>query len=111
MTVMSEQAADVSEVPGFIKHFAKAKDCFLDGCCYWFGYILQARFGARLFYLYEEGHFISQIHGRFYDVTGDVTEQYGQRPMLAWDEMEQFDSGRYGRIVRDCVLKLPDEDE
>lgn len=99
-----------AEILGFIKHFERARDCFTDGCCYWFGHILQARFGARLFYLYEEGHFVSEINGRFYDVTGDVTEQYGQRPMLPWNEIESLDGNWYKQIVRDCVLKLPDCD-
>ena len=51
--------------------------------------------------MYEqiENHFVTEIGGRMYDITGDVTEKYDVEP---WEELD--DSSLKKRIVRDCIM-------
>ena len=46
-----------------------------------------------------ENHFVTQIQGRLYDITGDVTEKYQVKP---WDALD--DELLKKRIIRDCIL-------
>lgn len=46
-----------------------------------------------------ENHFVTEIDGRMYDITGDVTGKYNVEP---WDELD--DSSLKKRIVRDCIM-------
>lgn len=94
------------EILYFIHQFRHAERTFTDGCCYWFAYIMQARFGADILYLIEEGHFVARIKYRLYDVTGDVTDQYSHRPMMTLEQIKALDELWYDRIVRDCIKKL-----
>jgi hypothetical protein len=95
-----------SEIMQFISRFAGSEDVFLHGCCYWFARILEERFLHRfeLHIKYEpvEGHFVIWIHGRYYDVRGDVTEMYRGKPMYDLDELEKEDNKMYKRLMRDC---------
>ena len=78
-------------------------ECFIQGCCYWFAYILRARFeqeyGAEIVTDYTANHFGTRIKGRVYDITGDVTDDYNWVP---WSECE--DELRRKRIVEDCIM-------
>lgn len=94
---------DRAEVLWFINAFSGARATFLHGCCYWFGRILQERFGGRLLYCPVEGHFVTEIGSRLYDVTGDVTAAYADAVRLDWVEMASQEPLQYARIVRDCV--------
>lgn len=103
------------EIVQFIKNFSAAKDTFLNGCCYWFAFILSARFHCGII-MYEpvEGHFvyavsdngnIGGIHGQgfhFYDVRGDVTELYADKPLYSLDYLDKHDPPYYARLMRDC---------
>ena len=51
-----------------------------------------------------ENHFVARIKGRLYDVTGDVTEEYKNSVLVAWDQMDKYDSLQKERIVRDCIV-------
>ena len=68
--------ADKKTILDFIRHFKDAEFTFLNGCCYWFCYILTARFGGITLYEPVEGHFIQKIGDAFYDVRGEVTDKY-----------------------------------
>ena len=93
----------VSQVSGFLKRFHAGSDIdevFTCGCCYWFATILCMRFqGGRLMYDQIENHFVAEIGGRLYDITGDVTDKY---QVIAWDELD--DELLRARIVRDCIM-------
>lgn len=93
------------EILDFISEFRGSEDVFLNNCCYWFAFILQARFAAEIFYMPIPGHFVSKIGGDLYDVSGDVTEQYASEPMIAWSKMRDYDRNVYDRVMRDCVYK------
>ncbi len=90
-------------VKKFLDRFHESKGVnkvFTNGCCYWFAFILHSRFeDSRLMYDQIENHFATQINGRLYDITGDVTEKYNMEP---WDELD--DELLKSRIIRDCVL-------
>lgn len=94
-----------SEILHFIKQFKDAQSTFLYGCCYWFTVILSQRFGGTTMYLPVENHYIQEIDGCLYDVSGDVTEKYKEEKIMKWSDMEQYDSALYKRLIRDCVKK------
>lgn len=89
----------------FIKNFSGAKDTFLYGCCYWFAVILKERFHGEIYYNEIINHFTMKYGCRLYDVSGDVTEKH-LKDSRSWDTFEQYDSLLFGRIKRDCILKI-----
>lgn len=93
----------VSIIEHFLARFHLADDVdtvFTSGCCYWFAVILHCRFpDSTLMYDQVENHFVTQIQGRLYDITGDVTEKYQVEP---WDALD--DELLRKRIIRDCIL-------
>lgn len=93
------------EVLHFINCFSHTQETFLYGMCYWFSFILNERFGGTTMYLPIENHFVQEIEGRLYDVSGDVTEKYNTSKIMRWQDMEQHDQLLYKRLIRDCVRK------
>lgn len=86
----------------FISNFHGAEDVFLNGCCYWFALILQARFGGTIFYDPIRNHFVCRIGERFYDVSGEThSEEY-----CNWEMFSLVDYREYQRIIRDCIDKV-----
>ena len=91
----------MSEIEKFIERF-RTNDTikvFTCGCCYWFAYILCGRFPqAKLMYDLVANHFVAEIDGRLFDITGDVTDKY---IVIPWDSYD--DELHKQRIVRDCI--------
>ena len=92
------------EVAKFIDRFHQYDDVtrvFTEGCCYWFAVAMHERFPeSRIMYAYDRdmsdipeelrksiltliSHFVTEIDGRLYDITGDVTGKY---KVIPWDE-------------------------
>ena len=84
-------------------------DCFQNGCCYWFAYILSKRFEdfyfpqSKIYYDEIANHFgyYEQDANRVYDITGDVTNKYDWE--LSLEEVINKDLVQAKRIVRDCI--------
>ncbi len=97
---------DHEKILKFISRFHGSEYVFLHGCCYWFADILEERFWSeyRATIMYEpvEGHFITKIGNRFYDVRGDVTELYRGKPMYVLEELGNEEPKLYNRLMRDC---------
>lgn len=75
---------------------------FRNGFCYWFSYILAGRFpGAKIWYEPIEGHFVTEIDGRLYDIRGDVSDLY---PAPRNFYSEEYYMTRQS-IVDGCILK------
>lgn len=75
---------------------------FSFGCCYWFAHILAERFaydGAEIMYDQVVNHFGTQINGRVYDITGDVTDAFEWE---CWEDLG--DALLATRIERDCIM-------
>ena len=99
------------DVLGFIGRFStdgqgtrwEVVDCFTCGCCYWFAYVLEARFrnqyGAYIVIDYTANHFATRIGARVYDITGDVTDKYTWEPWQACG-----DPLFRKRIAEDCIM-------
>jgi hypothetical protein len=86
----------------FIARFHGSEDVFLHGCCYWFAYILRKRFrdcAPVIMHDPVEGHFVTRIDGRLYDVRGDVTDLYVGHTL---DDLDKIRGGEYARLMRDC---------
>ena len=93
------------EVLRFIAKFHGSEAVFLNGCCYWFARILCERFGNYgAFIAYEpcEGHFITIINDRPYDVRGGVAHLYWGKMVYEMDYLCEQDSALYERLMRDC---------
>lgn len=92
----------------FIGHFNGSEEVFLHGCCYWFAEILEQRFfvDAKAAIKYEpvEGHFMTEIDGRLYDIRGDVTDMYGDKELYDLDEMrhDRDEHRKYWKLMREC---------
>ena len=95
------------DVLRFIRRFHGSETAFTSGCCYWFAHILASRFvDGEIVLAVVENHFVFRFGGRLYDVTGDVTSSYWDSALVAWDEMDGYDSLQKERITRDCILFL-----
>ena len=92
----------------FIKQFRDlgAENCFSNGMCYWFAYILKNRFlSEHCHVMYDEvdNHFGCEINGVVYDING-IAPAHNWEP---WYEMMTNDPLLYTRILRDCRDKVP----
>lgn len=92
----------------FIKQFRDlgAENCFNNGMCYWFAYILKNRFAdehCHAMYDEENNHFGCEINGIVYDING-IAPVHNWRP---WYEIATNDRLLYLRILRDCRDKVP----
>ena len=77
--------------------------CFLQGCCYWFAFILERRFYSYypcdIMIDYVVGHFGCRINGHVYDITGDVTNKY------TWEKWDNCDDNLLKRRITDqCIM-------
>lgn len=80
--------------------YENVNDVFQKGCCYWFSLVLHVRFqNSRIMYDQVSNHFVTEINGRLYDITGDVTDKYNTVP---WEEYD--DSLDKNRVIRDCIM-------
>lgn len=120
--------AEVGEFIKSFHHFEHdVTATFTMGCCYWFAVIMHERFPNSTIKIAETRirsqeevdemkrlgfpdfankveecclHFITEIDGREYDITGDVTGKYKSVP---WDEYP--DGFRKQCIIEDCINK------
>lgn len=80
-----------------------------DGCnwtagnCFYFALILSYRFSGIIYYDTVEGHFITEIQGKFYDYKG-VYAQEKLTSFIRWDIFDQYDAKQVKRVRRDCIL-------
>lgn len=97
---------DPEKILAFIARFHGSEDTFLHGCCYWFAHILDKRFwrtdAVDILYEPVEGHFITKINNRLYDVRGEVTELYRGKPMYSLDALRHDSGAMYRHLMRDC---------
>lgn len=97
----------------FIRQFRDlgAENTFSNGMCYYFTIILRRRFGSSncpIMYDQVANHFATEIEGRIYDITGDITdnpEYHWER----WSDVKKQDPALAKIIRRDCILKIPDD--
>lgn len=103
--------ADVIEdyIQQFRQFGSDVVDCFSHGMCYQFMVILRKRFGPFCTTpVYDEvvNHFATEIDGRIYDITGDITDN-PQYHWKRWSSISAEDPKLYERICRDCIDKVP----
>lgn len=94
-----------SEVLDFIKHFQNEGtiSTFMEGCCYWFAHILKSRFVfGKIMYEPIIGHFLYELDGVCYDITGKVDRS--SLHLYDWNTYE-INSSHRKRILHDCILK------
>ncbi len=108
MTMSKEQV-----ILNFINQFRAfgpgVEECFTNGMCFHFARILHMRFNDEETYLlYDQiiGHFATEINGRVYDITGDITDD-PQYSWESWHSLRYKDPALAKRIHRDCDWKVP----
>jgi len=105
---MGDDMMDNQPILRFISRFKGSADVFLHGCCYWFAHILENQFllkqkeKPKIKYEPVEGHFITRIRGRLYDIRGDVTELYEDKNLYDMERLLKDDPKLYFRLMRDC---------
>lgn len=81
-------------------------DCgWMNGNCFYFAKILQARFYGEIVYDPIDGHFLFlATDGNLYDWTGrrEYTQEQ-RRKMFLWRDSASLDAKLHERIVRDCI--------
>ena len=105
--------ADVIEdyIQQFRQFGTDVVDCFSNGMCYQFMVILRKRFGPFCTTpVYDEviNHFATEIDGRIYDITGDITDD-PQYHWKRWTTVCTEDYKHANRICRDCSDKVPSD--
>ena len=99
----------VKEYIEFFKWYDKENvliNTFTKGYCYKFAVILKDRFDGEIFYEPIEGHFITKIGSKYWDIRGDVTSLYRNKELYSKEVYLRIDS-----IVKRCILKdLYEED-
>ena len=108
---MTKQELIIDFIHQYQQFGSAVVECFSCGMCYHFAEILQSRFGpfqTKIMYDPIQNHFATQIDGRIYDITGDVTDNddYG---WFSWEKYQRLDILERERIVRYCILKVPDD--
>lgn len=98
----------MNEIEKFISDFRDRDEkaltkIFTEDYCYHFSVILKAVFRGGIFYDVVQGHFLFEFEGKFYDITGKVEPG---RVLIPFDELSNYDSEVFKRIIRDCVLKV-----
>ena len=96
------------EILDFIKHFQNEGtiSTFMEGCCYWFAYILKSRFiFGKIMYEPILGHFLYKYSNKCYDIRGEVDST--SLHLEEWDKYELGSTHRK-RVHNDCILKLED---
>ena len=92
----------MNEILSFIAKFHKSNgvdETFTCGCCYWYAYILCGRFpDGEMMYDPVANHFMADIDGRLFDITGDVTSEYHP---IKWANFE--DDLERRRIIDQCI--------
>lgn len=73
---------------------------FTLGYCYYFALILNHRFGGKILYDIQEGHFVTKIGRYIYEITGDVTEKYKDKKLLEEKEWKSNEEIIYGCIKK-----------
>lgn len=92
------------DIEEFIKLFAGTETVFTSGLCYWFAHILTSKFGGEIVYDAIEGHFVSRIVGRVWDVTGDITDKYLAAPLVEWSTIQECDPKWAKRLKEGCNI-------
>ena len=91
------------EILEFIHRRFPNEDNWLTGNCYWFAYILTARFYPYLqIYVFPiQNHFVvKDPDGRFYDWSGEV---FPKETPLTHAEAYGYDIEWANRLKRDCI--------
>ena len=82
--------ADVGKFLSVLHSSESVDEVFNSRCSYWCALILFWRFireGSKIMFDRAEHHFGTEIRGRVYDITGDVTEKY---KWVSWDSIPDY---------------------
>lgn len=77
-------------------NIAKPIHYYLNGGCYIFAKQLQSLIGGNIRYLTLEHHFVTEIQGKLFDTTGNVTNKYIKSKYISEKEFNNRDKLRKG---------------
>ena len=62
---------------------------FKQGCCGNIAQLINLIFpDSEIVYCKEKGHLFAKFHGRYFDITGDITDEYKDRKIIKPDEVD-----------------------
>ena len=91
------------------RHFGpNIENCFSNSMCWYFTTILRGRFVIENQAMYDPiaNHFATEIDGRIYDITGDITDN-PEYKFEYWGSYWLNDLNETALIRRDCIWKIP----
>lgn len=91
-----------NEILKFIERFGSAKTLFLFGYCYWFAKILEERFGGIICYMPIMNHFITRIHNKYYDASGEIKPD---EQVYVWSTFQYKYPTECRSIIAGCINK------
>lgn len=100
----------MDKIEQFIENFKKGFDkkylenVFLNGNCFHFALILEGMFeNAEIIYDLDLNHFLTDINGKIYDITGRT-----ERPLNweSWETISENEDGEWSELIKDCVYKV-----
>lgn len=103
---------DIKKFIKDFKNFGTGKeiiDCFSNGYCYWFAYILKTRFpNGKIYYVPVDNHFIFSYENSLFDITGDCSVNYLDKLIYSWEYYQYQESGsnHLNKLKNDCILKI-----
>lgn len=98
---------EIMDILKFIGNFKKGSPkeiieiFFTQNNCYHFAVILTNMFDGNIIYDIDNNHFISEINGYYYDITGLVEEPLNS---YMWKDMEEKDPIEYDSVYEACVM-------
>lgn len=114
---------DIQRILQFITNFSGSERTFLNGCCYWFAYILHTMFDLDIGYEPVEGHFVASCiiaepnndgttySVRRFDVRGDVTQLFAGKDIYDIEWLKSNEPNWYKHLMRDCRDFIRPSDE
>lgn len=96
-------------VEKFVENFKKGfdkktvEDIFLNGNCFHFALILKEMYDGEIVYDPHTQHFLTNVKGNYYDITGHVPEPMDE---YLWDDMEDIDNNEYELVKETCIYKM-----
>jgi hypothetical protein len=99
------------DIETFIKDFRgygtgnEIIECFTQGHCYWFAFILSNRFPEGEIYYNTMNHFIFKYNNRLYDITGDCTDKWDNEYLYSWNEYQKLENGsEHLSLLEQCCI-------
>lgn len=106
-----EKIVYVVDVEKFIADFKKFGsgeeiiNCFTQGYCYWFAFILKTRFPEGEICYNTLNHFVFKYKNKLYDITGECSDKWDNEYLYLWDEfIKKEANSEHLEVIKQCCI-------